>query len=329
MKEQITTLAVEKLSDYGYELFFIERSGSRLHGTDKPDSDHDFKGVYIPPLDFLLLGNKPAPIYVKQDNFDCCLWPIQQFIQLCRNGETNAVDLYFAAQASLDKSKNLKLFFELLPPEKLINRTQAKSFTGFAIQMARRYGIRGERYQALKRIEDYFNPSAWLAFKLDVEYVNLEIHMKKIAEVANNKDYCYLTVSNNTPSLFLCGKIHHGSISMEEFLDRLKSHLANYGARVKSNLEAPDWKSISHAVRVLAQYTELLKYGTMTFPLVHWVSYLKAVKSGQVDFHEVTDKIDQLVSQIDSRLLEMENDFWAYDEERVLKFLNKVYSCEC
>ncbi len=121
MKEQITTLAEEKLSDYGHELFFIERSGSRLHGTDHPDSDHDFKGVYIPPLDFLLLGKRSEPVYVKQDNFDCCLWPIQQFIQLCRNGETNAVDLYFAAQASPDKSENLKLFFELLPPEKSVN----------------------------------------------------------------------------------------------------------------------------------------------------------------------------------------------------------------
>ena len=307
-----------KLENINGKLMMLSISGSRLHGTHRPESDYDFKGVYVPSYERMLLGFKPEPISYKDEVVDVTLWPLQIFLQLCRHGETNAVDLYFSERAKEKWTGEVAQFFNHLPPDKLINRIEAKAFTGFAINMARKYGVRGERYQALKRVANL--PK----FK-NIDNARLINFMAEIIDIAGNKDYCYEIESNGERALSLCGKIHHGSINLSEFFERVERHLANYGDRVKDNIEKPDWKALSHSLRVLDEYQELLLKGTITFPLESRRS-LKSVKMGNIPFETVSEWIEEKITQVDSYLSKMENDYWSYDEKSVVEFLKVVYS---
>ena len=41
------------------QLIYSTLFGSRLYGTELPDSDYDVKGVFLPTADEILLGNPP------------------------------------------------------------------------------------------------------------------------------------------------------------------------------------------------------------------------------------------------------------------------------
>ena len=49
---------IEEIKTKG-ELVMVCRFGSHMYGTDTPDSDTDYKGVYIPHIKDVILGDAP------------------------------------------------------------------------------------------------------------------------------------------------------------------------------------------------------------------------------------------------------------------------------
>lgn len=108
-------------------LLYLTQYGSHLYGTHTENSDLDFRGVYIPTIDDLILHkdkdeineeltlfeirdeyNKNPVIYtkepktlisswhLKQIKVDIKIFSLQKFIQLCSKADTNALDLLFS-----------------------------------------------------------------------------------------------------------------------------------------------------------------------------------------------------------------------------------------
>ena len=108
-------------------LLYLTQYGSHLYGTNTENSDLDFRGVYIPTIDDLILHkdkdeineeltlfeirdeyNKNPVIYtkepktlisswhLKQIKVDIKIFSLQKFIQLCSKADTNALDLLFS-----------------------------------------------------------------------------------------------------------------------------------------------------------------------------------------------------------------------------------------
>ena len=106
------------------KLIYLSQYGSHLYGLNTENSDLDFRGVYIPTLDDIILKKdkdeinteltidipQPSPVR-KMDNglevvlsvcvtkkikVDVKIFSLQKFIQLCSKADTNALDLLFS-----------------------------------------------------------------------------------------------------------------------------------------------------------------------------------------------------------------------------------------
>lgn len=76
--------------------------GSRLYGTDTPESDTDYKSVFLPTVDEILTGRIPKSITMStgkhndkntKDDVDHESFSLHYFMQLLYQGQTVALDM--------------------------------------------------------------------------------------------------------------------------------------------------------------------------------------------------------------------------------------------
>ena len=86
-------------------LLFKCLGGSYLYGTNSESSDKDYKGVFLPNLNDLILGKAPKHYTSTTgssvdrntaDDVDETYYSLQYFLELAAKGDTNAIDILFA-----------------------------------------------------------------------------------------------------------------------------------------------------------------------------------------------------------------------------------------
>ncbi len=320
------------------KLLYLVEYGSSLYGTDTPESDLDLRGIFLPNLDDLYLCNSPKEFNYTTGNdksrnnnedVDIKLFSLQKFIGLVREGDTNALDLYFAESYPskvIYKADNITPL--LNQPEKLINMKDMKAFIGYAIGQAKRYGIKGSRLGVVKNIRQYLNT-------LSHDYDNhIILKTKKLCDIVDDilknyydESYCFKKFIKDSEYLIVCGSKHQLNITLKEFKTRIDRSYESYGWRTEeAAIKGVDWKALSHAVRALHQIIELYGYGKITFPL-QGREYILKIKQGNVPFDEVEYTILNLLEQADntknnSSLLEI----FKYDNDFVINMLRSFYT---
>ncbi len=78
-------------------------SGSRLYGTDTPDSDYDYRGIWLPTLEESLDMGKLKDVKLETGLDDILVYPLQKFIRLAVSGNPNVIDWLFAPDKNVDK----------------------------------------------------------------------------------------------------------------------------------------------------------------------------------------------------------------------------------
>ena len=113
---------IDKLEIPG-KLIYLSQYGSHLYGLNTENSDLDFRGVYIPNLDDMILGKAQdeintelevevecyeeidkvvngfplkGAVKAKKVKVDVKIFSLQNFIKLCSKADTNALDLLFS-----------------------------------------------------------------------------------------------------------------------------------------------------------------------------------------------------------------------------------------
>jgi predicted nucleotidyltransferase len=123
------TLESRKKTFVKDNLIFLVLSGSRAYGTFTPESDYDFRGVCIPPLDYYLTTKEFEQIEDKTN--DITIYGITKFISLAKGMNPNIVELLFA-----DKDTILfkhPLMDKILKNRNLFLSKQANvTFSGYA-----------------------------------------------------------------------------------------------------------------------------------------------------------------------------------------------------
>ena len=138
------------------KLIYLSQYGSHLYGLNTKNSDLDFRGVYIPTLDDIILHKDkdeinielevylpPEPLQQKEhvlgeiymepiisekgkqvngnrDNLkkiDVKIFSLQKFIQLCSKADTNALDLLFSIDTPADHTWQYKGLVKNVPEE--------------------------------------------------------------------------------------------------------------------------------------------------------------------------------------------------------------------
>ena len=173
------------------KLIYLSQYGSHLYGLNTENSDLDFRGVYIPNLDDIILHKDkdeineeleityqpPQPtsadgmctlaVYIKPRTVkvDVKIFSLQKFIQLCSKADTNALDLLFSIDTPADHTWQYKGLVKNVPEEmkyplryihenrdKLINTDRLESPITYAFKQATKYGLKGERLKVLEEV---------------------------------------------------------------------------------------------------------------------------------------------------------------------------------
>ena len=95
----------EYLRAYGSRLLYLTFTGSKLHGTETPDSDVDVTGIFLPSRESCLLGEQEDLLKLDtssdkvkntSEDVDTVLWSVQYWLKKVGQGELNAVDLVYS-----------------------------------------------------------------------------------------------------------------------------------------------------------------------------------------------------------------------------------------
>jgi len=287
--------------------------GSHLYGTTTPSSDMDFKSVFIPTREEILLQRVPGSrthgpskvgdgVKNKPGDVDFESYSVSRYLQLLMDGQTVAIDMLFAPVSHQEYSSPTWRYIYAHRDRFLTKKSAA--FLGYCRQQANKYGIKGSRVAAAREASELFKMA------LD-EHGNTA----KVAEIpedvlrtleGEHTTFEMLPMSSKPGDLGMfincCGRKVSYTSSIKQAAEVFTRIFENYGDRAKQaeSNQGVDWKALSHAVRVGHEALELLDTGNVTLPLKEDIRCLVlAIKQGQLDYQDVAERIESLLFQVE------------------------------
>ena len=304
---------------YGYKIVYITMYGSKLFGTDNPSSDTDYKGIFIPSKNDLLLkrdiehynyNSNDNNTRNDKDDIDLQLYSVYKWFNLLKKGETGALDLLFSLFREDTQVYNNETFTSLIMQNysKFYNR-HLHSFVGYCVGQSKMYNIKGERFNELHEFVEYFSQMAKEKHDLKLAEV-----FEEIENIFESKTYKYIkfimaSVSRGNHAykegiyVEVLGKRFSGSVTVGYFAEKILAMEAQFGNRSRSSAKGVDFKALSHAVRVINEVEELIDDGFITFPLKNRV-YVSSVKEGHETLESVMNYIDDKLDIVQRKLEE-------------------------
>jgi hypothetical protein len=289
--------------------------GAHLYGTATPDSDVDYKGIFLPTKEQLLLERAPKSRNYStgkdetrntKNDIDIELYSLNYFIKLACDGQTVAMDMLHAPDNMiLQKSK---IWDVIVKNKQKFYTKNLKSFIDYARRQASKYGIKGSRINAALLV---------------LEILKKEDPSKKMREVWDQLprvEHCYDVAPdpNGMRQYQVCGKSFQESATVGYVIPIVEKFYNDYGRRAKLAAENKniDWKAVSHALRAAYQTKEILTENTINFPLRN-ADFLVKVKQGKLDYlSEVGPVLETLMEEVESLALtsnlpeKVERGFW-------------------
>lgn len=273
--------------------------GSHLYGTATPQSDRDYKGVFLPSKKAILLGRIPNSYATSTsgdsvkntaDDVDTEFYALHYFLQLACEGQTVALDMLHAPDNMIVESSDI--WREIVRQRRRFYTKNLHSFVRYARRQASRYGVKGARLNAVKAVLSVLQHEA------------PERKLQDIWHRLPRLEYCGEAGVNpqNIPQYQVCGKLFQATASIEYVRPILERFSREYGARARQAADNVniDWKAISHALRVAFQVKELLTAGTITFPRPE-ADLLIRVKTGQAAYlTDVAPMLENLMDEVET-----------------------------
>jgi hypothetical protein len=303
------------------KILFKGLFGSHLYGLNTENSDRDYKAVYLPEPEDIILGRAKGSISHStggsdsknsSEDVDTEYFSLQEFVKLACQGQTVAIDmLHTPPSLTLETSE---IWEHLVSHRQLFYSKNMDSFMGYVKKQAAKYGIKGSKVAALQEILDVIEEE--MDTNGDIPDISYLRHSLPVNE------YCFWVDEENNGQSFYSvnGSWMHDVISVGELQSRVQKQYDNYGHRAKqaANNEGIDWKAISHALRAGYQLYHIFVEGDFEYPLIE-TYYLKQVKAGELDYTtNVAEELELLVEMLDAKSAEApfpeKVDFQYWDE---------------
>ncbi|UYD59462.1 hypothetical protein HPMBJEAJ_00363 [Aeromonas phage avDM6] len=296
--------------------------GSKLYGTDTPQSDTDYKGVFLPTPHQIIMGTKE--VFHKDtgtkgmantvDDVDREYFSLKKFIQMASKGETAAIDMLHAPDDKV--LTNSEIFQFLRDNRSKFYTTKMKAYLGYVRKQASKYGVKGTRLQELNSVISFIEN------RPVSEYGNERLGML----VSGMPQSTNLMVGNFVDPegamvyyYEVLGRKYLFGIRYSEFVEQIMKIKAEYGARAEKASQGVDWKAMSHAIRGAEQLLEIYTTGDLKFPLKN-AEYIRDVKMGKFDFStEVQPYLEDIMDSAESAAEiaskngmpeEVDNEYW-------------------
>lgn len=286
------------------QILVLMKFGSHLYGTDGPDSDEDYVGVFMPTAKQILLNQVPKSyrrvpkkegegIRNKPGDVDVEIYSLQYFMKLAMEGQTVALDML---HAPLDWCEIVRPIWEDLHKKRSLFYTRSlKAFVGYARKQAAKYGIKGSRLSDAKKVVDFLG-----------QYKTNGIHKTRIGDVWDKLpegEHIHKIPAGSKWSMRhyqVCGKMVQETATVDYAYDIFYKFYTAYGNRAKlaADNKGIDWKAVSHAMRAAYQLVDVYSIGDIVFPL-EGALYLKHVKNGEIPWATVRYDLEILMDHVE------------------------------
>lgn len=277
--------------------------GSHVYGTNLPTSDKDFKGVFIPDAQELVMQRAAKHIRnsTKKDDskrntsadVDDELFSFQTYMELIRQGQTVALDMLFTPEKYYCWEDGVDdRWIEIVHNADRLIHKGTNAFVGYTKAQAAKYGHKGDRLSALNLFMDAMKD--WNGHKELGDYTS-EIAALVQGAASKEVEIIYIPTPNGSsgemkdmPHLSLANKKVGYTCSVDYARQVWQLALDKYGYRAKlaESNDGIDWKATMHAVRIAAEAKELLLTGKITFPRPEAELLLK-IRTGRIPYKEV------------------------------------------
>lgn len=280
--------------------------GSHLYGTNTKESDTDYKGVYMPNFEDIVLQRVKKNINTntkkeqhaknEPEDMDTEIFSLHEFIKLSCAGQTVALDMLHAPKEFW--LEHNPIWEQIVEKRHFFYTKSLQAFVGYARKQAAKYGIKGSRLSDLKEVMEHCSK------------------LNQNAKLGENDIWEHLPELGHVNFVMADGGRQLGQIEFYQVLGRkfgkgvqvkfamncFKDIDLRYGerARAAERSEGVDWKAMSHAIRAADQCIELFQFGTITFPRPN-AAYLKAVKEGVYEYRVVAKSLEDRMAHLESR----------------------------
>jgi hypothetical protein len=293
------------------ELIVEMRFGSHLYGTATTVSDLDLKGVYLPAAHDILLQRVKATFTSNRvkapgqkneaGDVDSEVYSLQRYLDLLAEGQTVALDMLFAPDAAMTISPSPWWREIQAKGHRLISR-RATSFVQYCRQQANKYGIKGSRVAAARKVlamlttaqERLGNTAKLELIAAELTELDATTAHVKLIDLPSSGD-------RSVQHLEVCDRKISFSASLKTAREIAQRLVDEYGQRAlqAERNEGVDWKALSHAVRIGREALELFQTGRITFPLPY-ADHILGIKRGKVPYKTVATEIEQLVEEVEA-----------------------------
>ena len=277
--------------------------GAHLYGMATSNSDIDYKGVFLPSKEQILLGRIPrchsyssgdGVLKNRPGDVDVEIYSLHYFIALACEGQTVALDMLHAPGPLIVESSDI--WDSIVRERRRFYTKNLKSFISYARRQAGKYGIKGSRLNAAATVLGILKAE-------DPSHT-----LRSIWNILPRTEHCFETGFDpqGLRRYQVCGKQFQESAAIGYVAPILEKFCEEYGnrARLAAENRDIDWKALSHALRAAFQIKEILTTATITFPLKE-APFLIQVKEGRLDYltevapalESIMDEVEQLAAE--------------------------------
>lgn len=300
--------------------------GSKLYGTSTPESDTDYKEIFVPSPEDILYGKYQDVISSgtgnsgsknSSDDIDHDKYSLRKFVELLCDGDTFALDALHANKESIVSMEYPAVWEYIYANRSKFYTTNMKSYLGYVRKQAAKYGVKGSRMAALRKVVEVLEhtddvvqqkysplecPPGLIPKGIKVTTVKVG-DIKETLPVDEFLRFVEVDIPQKGGKMTfyeVLGRRYQMTITVAEMKKSIYKLWDEYGerARAAEANEGIDWKALSHAYRAGIQIKEIYETGDLVFPLKESETILK-IKKGELPFSEVRDMLEDVVNSVE------------------------------
>ena len=298
--------------DFEKEIVFNGIFGSTLYGTNTPESDVDYKAIFIPSAKDIILGNgkvsysentSASDVKNTADDVDREFYSLQYFLNMAFKGETITIDMiHTPSELNLEKSNSGKEHYVwnfIKENRSKFYTSDMRAYIGYVKKQAAKYGIKGTRLAALRQVMEHVININDFYEDGDGKEVPTKI-LHHLSSLPLNEFVFFDKDDKGNEYYTVLGRKYQKNMKIKEFKGKIQKIWDEYGDRARKAEENDgiDWKALSHAYRGGVQLLEIYEKGDLIYPLKD-ANLIKDIKLGKIEFSTFQEMLEDVVSDVD------------------------------